>query len=30
VHDVDGLVAVHRHLFATAADRAALLEASAF
>jgi anion-transporting ArsA/GET3 family ATPase len=30
VHDVDGLVAVHRHLFAPAADRAALLEASAF
>jgi anion-transporting ArsA/GET3 family ATPase len=30
VHDVDGLVAIHRHLFATAADRAALLEASAF
>jgi anion-transporting ArsA/GET3 family ATPase len=30
VHDVDGLVAVHRHLFATAADRAALLKASAF
>jgi anion-transporting ArsA/GET3 family ATPase len=30
VHDVDGLVAVHRHLFAAAGDRAALLEASAF
>jgi anion-transporting ArsA/GET3 family ATPase len=30
VHDVDGLVAVHRHLFAADADRAALLEASAF
>ena len=30
VHDVDGLVAVHRHLFASGADRAALLEASAF
>ena len=30
VHDVDGLVAVHRHLFAPAPERAALLEASAF
>jgi hypothetical protein len=30
VHDVDGLVAVHRHLFAPAARRAALLEANAF
>jgi anion-transporting ArsA/GET3 family ATPase len=30
VHDVDGLVAVHRHLFATDAERSALLEASAF
>jgi anion-transporting ArsA/GET3 family ATPase len=30
VHDVDGLVAVHRHLFATARERAALLEESAF
>jgi anion-transporting ArsA/GET3 family ATPase len=30
VHDVDGLVAVHRHLFAPAAERAELLEAAAF
>jgi anion-transporting ArsA/GET3 family ATPase len=30
VHDVDGLVAVHRHLFASAADRAAMLEAGGF
>jgi anion-transporting ArsA/GET3 family ATPase len=30
VHDVDGLVAVHRHLFASPWERAALLEASAF
>ncbi|QEC47682.1 ArsA family ATPase [Baekduia soli] len=30
VHDVDGLVAVHRHLFASAARRAAMLEASGF
>jgi anion-transporting ArsA/GET3 family ATPase len=30
VHDVDGLVAVHRHLFADAARRAALLEEAAF
>jgi anion-transporting ArsA/GET3 family ATPase len=30
VHDVDGLVAVHRHLFASPRERAALLEASAF
>jgi anion-transporting ArsA/GET3 family ATPase len=30
VHDVDGLVAVHRHLFADAARRAELLEEAAF
>jgi anion-transporting ArsA/GET3 family ATPase len=30
VHDVEGLVAIHRHLFASADERAALLEASAF
>ncbi|HEU4975587.1 MAG TPA: ArsA family ATPase [Baekduia sp.] len=30
VHDVDGLVAVHRHLFASGAERTALLEAAAF
>jgi anion-transporting ArsA/GET3 family ATPase len=30
VHDVDGLVAVHRHLFARGAERAALLEEAAF
>jgi hypothetical protein len=30
VHDVDGLVAVHRHLFASDEERAALLEDSAF
>jgi anion-transporting ArsA/GET3 family ATPase len=30
VHDVDGLVAIHRHLFAPAAERAAMLEANAF
>jgi anion-transporting ArsA/GET3 family ATPase len=30
VHDVDGLVAVHRHLFASGPDRAAMLEAAAF
>jgi anion-transporting ArsA/GET3 family ATPase len=30
VHDVDGLVAVHRHLFAADDEAAALLEASAF
>jgi anion-transporting ArsA/GET3 family ATPase len=30
VHDVDGLVAVHRHLFATPQERAALLEEAAF
>ena len=30
VHDVDGLVAVHRHLFAAADERSGLLEASAF
>jgi anion-transporting ArsA/GET3 family ATPase len=29
VHDVDGLVAMHRHLFATHAERAALLDAAA-
>jgi anion-transporting ArsA/GET3 family ATPase len=30
VHDVDGLVLVHRHLFAEGADRAALLNEAAF
>jgi anion-transporting ArsA/GET3 family ATPase len=30
VHDVDGLIALHRHLFASDAERSALLEASAF
>ncbi len=30
VHDVDGLVAVHRHLFATGADRETLLAEAAF
>jgi len=30
VHDVDGLVAVHRYLFASGAERAQLLEATAF
>jgi hypothetical protein len=30
VHDVDGLVAVHRHLFASDDERATLLEDSAF
>jgi anion-transporting ArsA/GET3 family ATPase len=30
VHDVDGLVAVHRHLFASGARRAALLQEAAF
>jgi anion-transporting ArsA/GET3 family ATPase len=30
VHDVDGLVLVHRHLFATGAERAALLDEAAF
>lgn len=30
VHDVDGLVAIHRHLFASGSDRAAMLEAAAF
>jgi anion-transporting ArsA/GET3 family ATPase len=30
VHDVDGLVAVHRHLFADARRRAELLEEAAF
>jgi anion-transporting ArsA/GET3 family ATPase len=30
VHDVDGLVALHRHLFATAGERSAMLEAAAF
>ena len=30
VHDVDGLVAVHRHLFADAARRAELLQEAAF
>jgi anion-transporting ArsA/GET3 family ATPase len=30
VHDVDGLVAVHRHLFAADAERAKLLEATGF
>lgn len=30
VHDVDGLVLVHRHLFATGAQRAALLNEAAF
>jgi anion-transporting ArsA/GET3 family ATPase len=30
VHDVDGLVRIHRHLFAPAGEREALLEAAAF
>jgi anion-transporting ArsA/GET3 family ATPase len=30
VHDVDGLAAVHRHLFASGEERAAMLEAAAF
>jgi hypothetical protein len=30
VHDVDGLVAIHRHLFAAADERETLLEAAAF
>jgi hypothetical protein len=30
VHDVDGLVLVHRHLFATGDDRAAFLNEAAF
>jgi anion-transporting ArsA/GET3 family ATPase len=30
VHDIDGLVAIHRHLFASPAERARLLEAAAF
>jgi anion-transporting ArsA/GET3 family ATPase len=30
VHDVDGLVLVHRHLFATGAERARLLSEAAF
>jgi anion-transporting ArsA/GET3 family ATPase len=30
VHDVDGLVLVHRHLFAEGAERAALLNEAAF
>jgi anion-transporting ArsA/GET3 family ATPase len=30
VHDVDGLVLVHRHLFAEGAERAALLDEAAF
>ena len=30
VHDVDGLVLVHRHLFAEGGDRAALLNEAAF
>jgi len=30
VHDLDGLVLVHRHLFATGADRAELLNEAAF
>jgi anion-transporting ArsA/GET3 family ATPase len=30
VHDVDGLIAIHRHLFAAAPERAALLEENAF
>jgi hypothetical protein len=30
VHDVDGLVLVHRHLFAEGAQRAALLREAAF
>jgi anion-transporting ArsA/GET3 family ATPase len=30
VHDVDGLVLVHRHLFAVAAERTALLAEAAF
>jgi len=30
VHDVDGLVAIHRHLFAPAKVREALLDEAAF
>ena len=30
VHDVDGLVAIHRHLFASGKERDALLAAAAY